>query len=57
MLDHDFVWLNQYANLERTALREAELRSFCKIPRMSRFSDSRIILIWIIAALVAVHLL
>jgi hypothetical protein len=33
-----------------------DLRSCCKIPHAHRFSNSRIMLIWIIAALLAVNL-
>ena len=35
---------------------ERSLRSCCKIPHASRFSNSRIMLIWIIAALLTVSL-
>jgi hypothetical protein len=39
------------AGFERLALRDC-----CKIPYAQRFSSSRIMLIWIIAALLAVNL-
>jgi hypothetical protein len=37
-------------------LARTEVRSSCKIPHANRFSSSRIMLIWIMAALLTVNL-